>query len=98
MTEDSNFPFTKFEVWQLSVDLADFVSERLEALPKNRFVILISQLEAAICRALHRTSLKAKEGNTKRNLFNFFISRRIIVRGPNLSRNIQLEKTFPKTG
>ena len=50
MTEDSNFPFTKFEVWQLSVDLADFVIERLEALPKNRFVRLISQLEAAVCR------------------------------------------------
>ena len=49
MTEDFRFSFTKLEVWQLAVDLADFVLERLEALPKNKYLRLIGQMEAAVC-------------------------------------------------
>ena len=49
MTDDFNFPFTKLEVWQLSVDLADFILELLEALPKNRYLRLFGQMEAAVC-------------------------------------------------
>ena len=49
MTDDFKFPFTRLEVWQLAVDLADFILERLEALPKNRYLRLIGQMEAAVC-------------------------------------------------
>jgi four helix bundle protein len=49
MSDDFKFPFTKLEVWQLAVDLADFVLELLEALPKNRYLRLFGQMEAAVC-------------------------------------------------
>ena len=49
MTDDFKFPFTKLEVWQLAVDLADLVLELLEALPKNKYLRLIGQMEAAVC-------------------------------------------------
>ena len=41
------FPFEKLEVWQLSVDLAEFVLDLLEKLPSNKHIRLISQMEAA---------------------------------------------------
>jgi four helix bundle protein len=41
------FPFEKLEVWQLSVDLAEFVLDLLEKLPSNKHIRLISQIEAA---------------------------------------------------
>jgi four helix bundle protein len=49
MSDDFKFPFTKLEVWQLAVDLADIVLELLEALPKNKYLRLIGQMEAAVC-------------------------------------------------
>jgi four helix bundle protein len=42
------FPFETLEVWQLAVGLADSVLELLEALPANRHIRLISQMEAAV--------------------------------------------------
>jgi four helix bundle protein len=41
------FPFEKLEVWQLSVDLADYVLGLLEKLPPNKHIRLVSQMEAA---------------------------------------------------
>lgn len=41
------FPFEKLEVYQMALDLADRVLEFLEALPQNRHIRLISQMEAA---------------------------------------------------
>jgi len=32
------FPFEKLEVWQLAVDLADFVLELMETFPNNHFL------------------------------------------------------------
>ena len=49
MSNDFKFPFTKLEVWQLAVDMADLVLERLEELPKNKYLRLIGQMEAAVC-------------------------------------------------
>jgi four helix bundle protein len=49
MRDDFKFPFTRLEVWQLSVELADFILEQLEALPKNKYFRLIGQMEAAVC-------------------------------------------------
>ena len=42
------FPFEKLEVWQLAVDLADFVLNLLESFPTNRHLRLIGQMEAAV--------------------------------------------------
>ena len=41
------FPFEKLEVYQLALDLADYVLELLDNLPQNRHLRLISQMEAA---------------------------------------------------
>ena len=43
------FPFEKLEVWQLAIDLADFVLALLESLPPHRHTRLIGQTEAAVC-------------------------------------------------
>ena len=42
------FPFEKIEVWQLSVDLADFVVSLLESFPPNKYFRLIGQMESAV--------------------------------------------------
>jgi four helix bundle protein len=42
------FPFEKIEVWQLSVDLADFVIGLLESFPPNKHFRLIGQMESAV--------------------------------------------------
>ena len=41
------FPFEKLDVWNLSVDLAEYVLNLLEKLPSNKHLRLISQMEAA---------------------------------------------------
>ena len=45
------FPFEKLEVWQLAVDLADYVLGLLEALPANKHIRLVGQMEAAVVSA-----------------------------------------------
>jgi four helix bundle protein len=42
------FPFEKLEVWQLAVDLADFVLGLLESMPPNKYVRVIGQAQAAV--------------------------------------------------
>jgi four helix bundle protein len=42
------FPFEKLEVWQLAVDLADYVLGLLETFPPNRHIRLVGQMEAAV--------------------------------------------------
>jgi four helix bundle protein len=44
---DYVFPFEKLDVWQLAVDLAEFVLGLLEQIPHNRHIRLVSQMEAA---------------------------------------------------
>ena len=41
------FPFEKLEVWQESVELADFVMELLERVPQGRHLRVVSQMEGA---------------------------------------------------
>ena len=45
---DFVFPFEKIEVWQLSVDLADFVIGLLESFPPNKHFRVIGQMEYAV--------------------------------------------------
>ena len=42
------FPFEKLELWQLAVDLADFIFKLLEGFPPNKHFRIISQMEAAV--------------------------------------------------
>ena len=42
------FPFEKLEVWQLAVDLADYVLELLDSFPPNKHFRLVGQMEAAV--------------------------------------------------
>jgi four helix bundle protein len=41
------FPFEKLDVWQMAVDLAEYVLNLLEELNQNKHLRLISQMEAA---------------------------------------------------
>lgn len=43
------FPFEKLEVWQLAVDLSDYVLGLLERFPANKYIRLVTQMEAAVC-------------------------------------------------
>ena len=47
MREEFKFPFEKLEVWQLAVDLADFILGILDSFPPNRYLRLVGQMEAA---------------------------------------------------
>jgi four helix bundle protein len=42
------FPFEKLEVWQLAVDLADFIFCLLETFPPSKHLRIVSQMEAAV--------------------------------------------------
>jgi four helix bundle protein len=42
------FPFEKLEVWQLAVDLADFVLSLLKNMPPNQYIRVIGHAEAAV--------------------------------------------------
>ncbi len=46
--EDYVFPFEKLEVWNLSVDFADYVLKVLGFFPENKYFRLIGQMEAAV--------------------------------------------------
>jgi len=46
--EDYVFPFERLEVWNLSVDFADYILEILTTFPENRYLRLIGQMEAAV--------------------------------------------------
>lgn len=42
------FPFEKLDVYQMAVDLADYVLGLLELIPLNRHIRLVSQMESAV--------------------------------------------------
>jgi four helix bundle protein len=42
------FPFERLDVWELSVELAQYVLSLLEQFPPNRHIRLIGQLESAV--------------------------------------------------
>jgi four helix bundle protein len=42
------FPFEKLGVWQMAVDLAEFVLDLLEKFPNNKYFRLVGQMEAAV--------------------------------------------------
>ena len=42
------FPFEKLDVYQMAVDLADYVLGLLERIPSNKHLRLVSQMEGAV--------------------------------------------------
>jgi four helix bundle protein len=50
------FPFEKLDVWQLSVDLAEFVLDLLDNIPKNKHIRLVGQMEAAVTSPAQNTA------------------------------------------
>ena len=47
MNNEFKFPFEKLEVWQLAVDLADFILGLLDSFAPNRYLRLVGQMETA---------------------------------------------------
>jgi four helix bundle protein len=45
--KDYLFPFEKLDVWNMAVNLSQYILELLENLPENKHIRLISQMEAA---------------------------------------------------
>ena len=50
------FPFEKLDVYQLSVDLAEYVLDLLEGFPPNRHIRLVGQMEAAVSSPAQNTA------------------------------------------
>ena len=50
------FPFEKLDVYQLSVDLAEYVLDLLEGFPPNRYIRLVGQMEAAVTSPAQNTA------------------------------------------
>ena len=48
MSEPYKFSFEKLDVWQLAVDLAEFVLDLLEDFPPNKHFRIVGQMEAAV--------------------------------------------------
>ena len=46
--DDFVFPFEKLEVWQLAVELADFILNLMDSFPPNKYIRLVGQMEAAV--------------------------------------------------
>ena len=42
------FPFEKLDVWQMAVELVDYVLDLLEKIPFNKHLRLLSQMEGAV--------------------------------------------------
>ena len=64
------FPFEKLDIWQLAVDLADFVLGILETFPSNKHFRLIGQMEAAVSSIAQNTA-EGKGRQYKREFIQF---------------------------
>ena len=68
------FPFEKLDVWQMTVDLAEYVLDLLEDFPPNKHFQMVGQMEAAVTstRAKHRG--RERVVDNRKNSFNSYIS------------------------
>ena len=91
---DYMFPFEKLEVWQLSVDLADYVLGLLEQLPPNRHIRLISQMEAAVTSPAQNTA-EGKGRQYKKEFIQFlYIARGSVFEVVTLNEIFRRRKLF----
>ncbi len=84
------FPFEKLEVWQESLDLADYVLELLERIPLSKHLRLTSQLEGAVVSVAH--NIAEGKGRQHRKEFLQYLS---IAQG-SLYETVTLNEVFRK--
>jgi four helix bundle protein len=82
------FPFEKLEVWQESLDLADYVLELLERIPLSKHLRLTSQLEGAVVSVAH--NIAEGKGRQHRKEFLQYLS---IAQG-SLYETVTLNEVF----
>ena len=88
------FPFEKLEVWQLAVDLADYVLGLLEKLPPNKHIRLVSQMEAAVTSSSQNIA-EGKGRQYKKEFRQFlYISRGSVFEVVTLSEIFRRRKLF----
>jgi four helix bundle protein len=84
------FPFEKLEVWQESLDLADYVLELLERIPLSKHMRLTSQLEGAVVSV--GQNIAEGKGRQHRKEFLQYLS---IAQG-SLDETVTLNEVFRK--
>jgi four helix bundle protein len=84
------FPFEKLEVWQESLDLADYVLELLERIPLSKHLRLTSQLEGAVVSVAQ--NIAEGKGRQHRKEFLQYLS---IAQG-SLYETVTLNEVFRK--
>lgn len=84
------FPFEKLEVWQESLDLADYVLELLERIPLSKHLRLTSQLEGAVVSVAQ--NIAEGKGRQHRKEFSQYLS---IAQG-SLYETVTLNEVFRK--
>lgn len=84
------FPFEKLEVWQASLELADYVLELLERIPLGKHLRLISQLEGAVVSVAQ--NIAEGKGRQHRKEFLQYLS---IAQG-SLYETVTLNEVFHK--
>ncbi|TKB60742.1 MAG: four helix bundle protein [Nitrospira sp.] len=82
------FPFEKLEVWQESLDLADYALELLERIPLSKHLRLTSQLEGAVVSVAH--NIAEGKGRQHRKEFLQYLS---IAQG-SLYETVTLNEVF----
>ena len=88
------FPFEKLDVYQLALDLAEFVLELLEKLPQNRHIRLINQMEAAVTSPAQNIA-EGKGRQYKKEFIQFlYIARGSIFEVVTLSEVFRRRKLF----
>jgi len=70
MNTEFKFPFEKLEIWQLAVELADFILNLLDSFPANKHFRLIGQMEAAVSSIAQNIS-EGKGRQHKREFIQF---------------------------
>ena len=88
------FPFEKLEVWQLAVDLADFIFSLLESFPPNKHLRIVSQIEAAVT-GVSQNIAEGKGRQYKKELIQFlYISEGCVFETLTLAEVMRRRKLF----
>ena len=91
------FPFEKLEVWQLAVDLADFIFRLLESFPPNKHLRIISQMEAAVT-GVSQNIAEGKGRQYKKEFIQFlYISEGCLFETLTLTEVMRRRKLFSDT-
>jgi len=86
------FPFEKLEVWQLAVDLAEYVLNLIDSRPNNKHFRLVAQMEAAV------TSIAQNIGEGKGRQYKKEFIQFLYISEGSLFEVITLVEIFKRTG